>query len=84
MENKPSEISFETSLKELEKIVAELEKGELALESQLKSFERGVALSRECLKKLEEIEKRVETLVQQPDGKLTPVPFEPNGRPESA
>lgn len=67
--------SFDTYLKDLEKIVAELEKGDQPLENQLKSFERGVALSRECMKQLEEIEHRVEKLIQLPDGKLGTVPF---------
>jgi exodeoxyribonuclease VII small subunit len=70
--------SFEASLKDLEKIVSELEKGELPLESQLKSFEKGVALSRECMKRLEEIERRVELLVQNSDGSLNTTPFETN------
>lgn len=68
--------SFETSLKELERIVTELERGDLPLESQLKSFEKGVALSRECMKRLEEVEKRVETLVTGSDGKCAATPFE--------
>ena len=68
--------TFETSLKELEKIVSELEKGDLPLETQLKSFEKGVALSRECMKRLEEVEHRVETLMGNPEGKLTTATFE--------
>lgn len=72
----PSATSFETSLKELEKIVSELEKGDLALENQLKSFEKGVALSRECMKRLEEVERRVETLMTGPEGKMVTAPFE--------
>jgi exodeoxyribonuclease VII small subunit len=68
--------SFESSLKDLEKIVSELERGDLPLESQLKSFEKGVALSRECMKRLEEIERRVELLVQTPDGTLSTAPFQ--------
>ncbi len=68
--------SFESSLKELEKIVAELERGELSLENQLKSFEKGVSLSRECMKRLEEVERRVETLMQAPDGQVNSAPFE--------
>jgi exodeoxyribonuclease VII small subunit len=67
---------FEASLKELESIIGQLEKGDQPLENQLKSFEKGVALSRECLKRLEEIEKRVETLVPGSDGKLSTTPFE--------
>jgi exodeoxyribonuclease VII small subunit len=68
--------NFETSLKELEKIVVELEKGEQPLEDQLKSFEKGVALSRECMKRLEEVERKVEMLVQNAEGKLNATPFE--------
>lgn len=68
--------SFEISLKELERIVAELEKGDIPLENQLKSFERGVGLSRECMKRLEEIEKRVELLVQTADGNSATTPFQ--------
>lgn len=69
--------TFEASLKELEKIVAELEQGELPLESQLKAFERGVTLSRDCIRQLEDIERKVETLVEGSDGALTTKPFEP-------
>ncbi len=68
--------NFETSLKELEKIVAELEKGEQPLEDQLKSFEKGVALSRDCMKRLEEVERRVEVLMQNAEGTLSTAPFE--------
>ena len=72
----PKPSTFETSLKELEKIVSELERGELPLENQLKAFEKGVALSRECMKRLEEVEKRVETLMVGSDGKPATAPFE--------
>ena len=74
-------VSFETSLKELEKIVSHLEKGDEPLEGQLKSFERGVALSRECIKRLEEVEKRVEILVAQGDGKFSATPFPTESEP---
>jgi exodeoxyribonuclease VII small subunit len=76
MSQNDSALNFETSLKELEKIVAELEKGEQPLEDQLKFFEKGVALSRECMKRLEEVEKRVELLVQQGDGKIASSSFD--------
>lgn len=69
--------TFESALKELEKTITELERGELPLEAQLKSFEQGVALSRDCLKRLEEVEKRVELLVEKPDGSLASAPFDP-------
>lgn len=76
MSQNDTSLNFETSLKELEKIVAELEKGEQPLEDQLKSFEKGVSLSRECMKRLEEVEKRVELLIQQSDGKIAPSAFD--------
>lgn len=68
-------ITFEMSVKELESLVSELEKGETSLESQLKSFEKGVSLARQCMKQLEEVEKRVEILVKNSEGKLTSTPF---------
>ncbi len=72
-----AEPSFESALKELEKTITELEQGDLPLESQLKSFERGVSLSRDCMKRLEEVEKRVELLMEKPDGSLGTTPFDP-------
>lgn len=68
--------SFEHSLKALEKIVEELEKGDLPLEQQLKSFEKGVSVSRDCLVRLDEVERRVQKLVQTPKGELKASPFE--------
>lgn len=72
-----AETSFESALKELEKTITELEKGDLPLESQLKSFEHGVSLSRDCMKRLEDVEKRVELLMEKSDGSLTTTPFDP-------
>ena len=69
--------SFEVSLKELEKIISELEKGDSPLEAQLKSFEKGVSLSRDCMKRLEEVERRVEILLSGADGRLNPTAFDP-------
>lgn len=77
MPSTPDSVSFETSLKELEKIIAELEKGEQPLEAQLKSFEKGVALSRDCMKQLDEVERRVEILMGASEGKLQTAPFHP-------
>lgn len=78
MEKTPNPSGFETSLKDLEKIVGQLEKGDISLEEQLKAFEKGVALSRECMKRLEEVEKKVEVLMQNGEGKLSTTPFETN------
>jgi exodeoxyribonuclease VII small subunit len=68
-------LSFEVSLKELEKTVTELEKGDIPLDEQLKAFEKGVALSRDCLTRLEEVERRVEQLMKNSDAGLISVPF---------
>ncbi len=69
--------SFEVSLAELEKVVQELESGDLPLERALELFERGVQLSDRCRKQLEEAETRVETLIKR-NGKLQPEPFRPD------
>lgn len=75
METNKKTDSFESSLKDLEKIVGELERGESPLETQLKSFEKGIAISRDCLKQLEEVEKRVELLTRDSENKLIATPF---------
>jgi exodeoxyribonuclease VII small subunit len=68
--------SFESCLDELEKVVQELEAGDLSLDRSLELFERGVQLSEACRKQLEDAETRVETLIRK-DGKLQPEPFRP-------
>lgn len=60
--------NFETSLLELEKIVRELEQGDLSLEESLKLFEDGVKLSRECQVRLNEAERRIEILLKDENG----------------
>ena len=66
---------FEESLQRLERIVDELEKGELPLEKALGLFEEGIALSASCRKELEAAEGKVEILLKQNE-KLQPEPFE--------
>ena len=56
--------SFEASLEDLEKVVKELEGGDLPLERSLELFERGMSLSDECRKQLEAAETRVEILLR--------------------
>ena len=74
-ESKPP--TFESSLDQLEKVVKELETGDLQLERSLELFERGMALSETCRKQLEEAETRVELLIRK-DGKIQPEPFRPD------
>jgi exodeoxyribonuclease VII small subunit len=66
---------FEECLDRLEKILAELERGEVPLEQSLKLFEEGIRLSDSCRKELEEAEGKVEILLRQ-NGKLQPEPFD--------
>ena len=68
--------NFEASLAELEQIVAQLEAGDLPLEQSLELFERGVRLSRECQKRLDEAERKVEVLLKNEDGSRRAVPFD--------
>jgi exodeoxyribonuclease VII small subunit len=72
---KPVE-SFEHCLDELEKVVKELEAGELPLEKSIELFERGMGLSEACRKQLEAAETRVDMLVRK-EGRITAEPFRP-------
>jgi len=76
-EVEPSVPKFETSLEEMEKIVRELEAGDLPLGRSLELFERGVSLSDRCRKQLEEAETRVEVLTRR-GNKSTAEPFQPS------
>jgi exodeoxyribonuclease VII small subunit len=67
--------SFEESLKKLEGIVEQLEKGDMPLEESLKLFEEGVGLSAACKKELDEAEGKVQMLIKQRDGSLKTEPF---------
>ncbi|HEX7315134.1 MAG TPA: exodeoxyribonuclease VII small subunit [Pyrinomonadaceae bacterium] len=71
--------SFEAQLATLERIVRELERGELPLEQSLDLFEQGVRLSRECQERLNEAERRIEVLLRGGDGATVAVPFESDG-----
>ena len=68
----PKGLTFEKALERLERIVAELEEPERGLEASLALFEEGVALSRLCRGKLDEIQKRVDVVLKEtPDGLVT-------------
>lgn len=61
---KPENMSFEESLGELDRIVNQLEQGDLNLEDALKQFERGILLARASQGKLSDAEQRVEILLE--------------------
>ena len=63
MKAKPKLPDFEESLTELEALVAKLEQGDVPLEEALKTFERGVALTRQCQNALRTAQQKVEVLL---------------------
>lgn len=67
---------FEQSLDELEQLVAKMEGGELNLDESLRSFERGIALYRNCQAALEQAEARVKLLLD-PERPESAQPFAP-------
>ena len=58
-------MNFEENMEKLEKIVQELEKGELNLDESIKKFEEGMQVSKECNKMLEEAEKKITILLEE-------------------
>ena len=68
--------TFESAMRQLEQIAQELEAGELSLDLAMKKFEEGIQLSRFCTKKLDETERRIAILLQDPDGSVQEVPFD--------
>ena len=70
-----SELKYEDALKRLEKLVGELDRSELDLDTRLKKFEEGTKLARELLKKLDQAKKRVEKLVKTNVGEAGLEPF---------
>lgn len=67
---------FEKSFDRLEKIVQRLESEELSLDESLKLFEEGIGLSRFCHRRLEEVEKQIETILADAKGDPVVEPFE--------
>ncbi len=80
----PKGLTFEKALERLEKIVAELENPEKGLEASLELFEEGVALSRFCRGKLEEIQKRVDVVLKETPEGLVTEPLDDEGEDDAA
>ena len=64
------EIKFEKAIQRLEKIVEDLETGELDIDKSLEIFEEGIKMSRVCSKKLSEAEAKIEKLTRDQKGEL--------------
>lgn len=67
--------NFEEKIKKLDKIVEELEKGEINLDESLSKFEEGIKLSKECTKILDEAQKKI-TILLEKEGQLEEESFE--------
>jgi exodeoxyribonuclease VII small subunit len=68
---------FENALENLEQLVTAMEDGELSLEESLKTFEKGIKLTRECQSALQKAEQKVQMLISE-NGETKVVDFEPS------
>ena len=69
MSDKPvDEMSFEEAMAELEKVVGQLERGDVALEASIALYERGAVLKKRCEEKLREAEEKVAAITLDADG----------------
>ena len=77
MARKKQGVEFEAALEELEGLVERMEEGELSLEESLKTYERGIELSRACQKSLDAAEQRIRILSAR-DGETEVRNFQPD------
>ena len=80
-DNKP--VDFEKALVELESLVERLERGDVPLDEALRTFERGVALTRHCQACLQAAQQKVEILLKR-SGEPSVQPFEDTGEASTA
>jgi len=71
-----AEMKFEDALKKLEKIIEDLEKGDLSLDDALKKYQDGVGLSRLCAQRLENAKKKIDLLTKNKKGEFELKPLE--------
>ena len=71
------EESYDAIVARLERVVGELESGQLTLEQSIEKFGEGVRLAKDASRKLDDAERRVEQLVRGTDGEAEAVPFAP-------
>lgn len=76
-----AEIKFEEALKKLEKIVEDLEKGDVSLDEALKKYQEGIELSRACAQRLESAKKKIDILSKNKKGEFELKPLD-EARPE--
>ncbi|MGE5308282.1 MAG: exodeoxyribonuclease VII small subunit [Deltaproteobacteria bacterium] len=71
-----AEIKFEDALKRLEKIVEELERGELSLDEALKKYQEGIELSRQCTQRLDSAKKKIDVMTKNKKGEFELKPLD--------
>ncbi|MCX5697956.1 MAG: exodeoxyribonuclease VII small subunit [Candidatus Omnitrophica bacterium] len=71
-----AEIKYEDALKKLEKIVDDLEKGDLSLDDALKKYQEGIELSRICNQRLESAKKKIDLLAKNKKGEFELKPLD--------
>ena len=70
MDTPVEEMSFEDAMRELEKVVSDLERGDVPLEQSIALYERGAQLKQRCQTKLKEAEEKVALITQEDEGNL--------------
>ncbi len=68
--------AYDALVARLERVVGELESGQLNLEQSIEKFAEGVRLAKDASRKLDEAERRVELLVRSADGEDETVPLD--------
>lgn len=77
MENRKEDIKFEEAIKRLEEIVEEMEGKDLQLEKSIKLFQEGMELAAFCNSKLDEAERKINTVMKNTQGQLIEEKFNP-------
>jgi exodeoxyribonuclease VII small subunit len=72
------QLTFEQAVDKLEQIVERLESGDVPLEQAIELFQEGMKLSQYCSKKLEQVERKIEMLLED-DGEISRKPFQAAG-----
>ena len=78
-----AEMKFEEALKKLERIVDDLEKGELTLDEALKKYQEGIELSRLCSQRLTQAKKKIEMLSKNKKGEFELKGFDEQAQDET-
>lgn len=68
-------MTFEETLKKLERLVEELKTGDISLDKAIKKYQEGMLLSKQCLDLLDKAEKKVQICLKGKDGKVKIKPF---------